>query len=349
MERLFANHLDLLLEDDPKALVKQLYDTFNSHNAIILTKSDGSILLTNERFRKLTGYSKEQSATANFSILETNYFPKSKWNHIYHMVKKGMPWNGILRLKDKLGKLFWTNTTIMSISSSANPSRHQYLYTLREVSHDVVKEHEETNSFIESIENKFESHADYLQEEVAQLISGIKLKLNVIKPQLKSDKECNLIKSEIEELERYTEESLEKIQSTAHDMMPKILIKEGLLASLESLAYNRFHDLDISTNFRLKHNVNKIISISIYKIIKRVLDNCLKSKIKDEIHLSIDSFYDFVLKIYIPHQSKIDVKQLKNDKSRVKLLGGTLHTSSDKGMFLIEINFEPRVAFSEEY
>ena len=86
----------------------------------ILSRSDlkGKITYVNDKFCEITGYKKEEAIGKNHSIVRHKDTPKEIITNLWDTIKAGKVWNGILKNKNKSGKPYWVDSTIVPISNT---------------------------------------------------------------------------------------------------------------------------------------------------------------------------------------------------------------------------------------
>jgi len=85
----------------------------------IVSKSDlkGNITYVNDKFCKVTGYSKEELIGKNHSILRHPSTPKETFKDMWEALRDGNPWQGIIKNRDKNSRVFYVQMTIIPIKN----------------------------------------------------------------------------------------------------------------------------------------------------------------------------------------------------------------------------------------
>ena len=116
------------------------YFAMNPENRPLITKTDikGNIIFTNNIFRKITGYSKEELTGKPHSIVRHPDMPKAifeeMWNHILNKKK----WYGYLKNKTKDGKTYWTEVVIEPLIDE-NGNIEAFMSYQKFVKHNIKK------------------------------------------------------------------------------------------------------------------------------------------------------------------------------------------------------------------
>ncbi|MFD1293601.1 PAS domain S-box protein [Lutibacter holmesii] len=88
-----------------------------SSNTIVITDTKGSIEYVNSKFKKSTGYTKEEALGANPRILNSGNQPKKYYANMWKTISSGKEWIGEFQNKSKQGKLYWERVAITPITN----------------------------------------------------------------------------------------------------------------------------------------------------------------------------------------------------------------------------------------
>ena len=94
-----------------------LHAVEQSSNAIVITDLDGTIEYVNQKFCKLTGYSKEEVLGRNPRILKSGELPDYIYQELWRKISSGQSWQGEFHNVKKNGDLFWDFTSISVIKN----------------------------------------------------------------------------------------------------------------------------------------------------------------------------------------------------------------------------------------
>lgn len=103
-----------------------LHAVEQSSNAIVITDLDGTIEYVNQKFSKLTGYSKEEVLGRNPRILKSGELPDYIYRDLWLKISSGKSWQGEFHNVKKNGELFWDFTSI-SVIKNENGKIVKYL------------------------------------------------------------------------------------------------------------------------------------------------------------------------------------------------------------------------------
>ena len=106
-KRLEKAHNDLL----------QRQFAIDQHAIVAITNLAGTIIYANEKFCKISGYSKEELIGKNHRIINSGYHPKVFFTDMYSTLKNGLTWHGEIKNRAKDGSYYWVATTIAPLKN----------------------------------------------------------------------------------------------------------------------------------------------------------------------------------------------------------------------------------------
>ncbi len=182
-----------------------------------------------------------------------------------------------------------------------------------------------------------------LHDGVGQILSSIALDLSELKHVPHCDEE---IRNRIEEAGRRVTEAISEIRNISHDLMPGVLDNFGLEDAVRQICRNIRGRAGISVAFDgvdLAKGYPGALELHLYRIAQELMNNCMKHAHCSRIHVNlIDHGDSLSLSIeddglgFDPEKAVKGIG-LKNIRSRVSILGGTLsvESSSTSGTLVI--------------
>jgi len=85
------------------------------HALVSATDPAGRIIQVNERFCEISGYSESELLGQSHSIVNSGTHPKGFFEKMWRTIASGNNWQGEVCNRDKNGKLYWVDSTIMPI------------------------------------------------------------------------------------------------------------------------------------------------------------------------------------------------------------------------------------------
>ena len=173
--------------------------------SIVITDLLGNIEYVNERFTKITGYSKHEVIGKNTSILKSNLTPKSDYKKMWNTIKSGKDWSGLFRNKKKNGELFWEAANISPIKNSNGKITH--FIGIKEDITEKVK-----------VETELEMHRNKLTELVEQRTRELDQANKKLQLEIEKEKEFEImLRQSLEKEKELSEMKSRFISTTSHE------------------------------------------------------------------------------------------------------------------------------------
>ncbi len=224
-----------------------------------------------------------------------------------------------------------------------------------EINHQKIRELEDNmkmnsmRSVIEGQEIERERIAKDLHDSLGGLLSTIKLQFDNVRSK----------KKELSELKDYNQAhqlldtAVEEVRTISRNLQPGSLHDLGIISAIKDLI-NRFEgenypDIDFQ-HYEMPEKMDKMISLSVYRIIQELVTNSLKHAKAKEILIQLNTEDDELVIQYEDdgigfdqHNLKRKGMGLENIKSRVNYMHGsiTMDSSQDDGMsVLIRVKYQ---------
>ncbi len=95
----------------------------DQHAIVAITDVEGTITYANDRFCKLSGYSKDELIGQNHRLLNSGDKDKADWKEMYRTLSSGQVWSDVVRNRAKDGHFYWVDTTIVPFMGKDNKPR----------------------------------------------------------------------------------------------------------------------------------------------------------------------------------------------------------------------------------
>lgn len=95
-----------------------LQRTINQHSLVSVTDARGRITQINDKFCKISRYTREELIGKDHRILNSGTHPKSFWIEMWKTVSLGESWRGAVCNKAKDGSLYWVDSIISPFTGS---------------------------------------------------------------------------------------------------------------------------------------------------------------------------------------------------------------------------------------
>jgi len=103
--------------------------TIDQHAIVSITNLAGMIVYANEKFCKISQYSREELIGNNHRIVNSGFHSKDFFKDMYKSLKLGKVWKGEIRNKKKNGEYYWVATTIATLTNEEG--KISYYFSIR--------------------------------------------------------------------------------------------------------------------------------------------------------------------------------------------------------------------------
>ena len=194
---------------------------------------------------------------------------------------------------------------------------------------------------LEATEKERERLARDLHDGVGASLSTLRLQLSDI---IKNAKNFSEIISISEKNKELIDNTILDVRRISNDLLPPGLDEFGLAYSIEGLCENilNFAEIEISLNITEIGEINKQMSLIIYRIVQELLNNSIKHAEASKINISISNKDKELLLIYEDNGKGFDYSEaykkrslgLKNIEVRAKMVNGIAHfiTKKNEGL-----------------
>lgn len=96
---------------------------------ISTTDLKGIITTINADLIAISGYSEEELLGANHNILRHPHMPSSIFDNMWHTIRRGGPWNGLVINRCRNGDYYWVDTFIALLRNRGEVVGYQAVHT----------------------------------------------------------------------------------------------------------------------------------------------------------------------------------------------------------------------------
>ncbi len=107
----------------PKTEIEKIVSCLNDFAIVAITDKKGWITHVNEKFCKISKYSKEELLGQNHRILKSGFHSPLFFKQMWKTISSGKVWEGSIKNKAKDGTFYWVKTTIVPILDDGGKPR----------------------------------------------------------------------------------------------------------------------------------------------------------------------------------------------------------------------------------
>ncbi|MEH6943621.1 PAS domain-containing protein [Bacillus sp. JJ722] len=133
---------------------KDIMSALDASSIVTITDPKGRITYVNDKFVEITKYKEEELVGKRFTMVNSDYHPKSFFEELWATIDKGEIWKGEMCNKAKDGTYYWVDTTIIPFLDN-NKQPYQYVAIQRDITARKEVEEELQNTLKEFKEYKY--------------------------------------------------------------------------------------------------------------------------------------------------------------------------------------------------
>lgn len=195
------------------------------------------------------------------------------------------------------------------------------------------------NAVIESQEQERKRFAADLHDGMGQLISALQLNISSLRQQGSFEKRDQIFESS----EQLLDEVHDEIRNIAFNLMPPVLVKEGLVPAVSELVrkINKSGQIKAELSvFDVTGRLQQVIEISLYRVVQEMLSNIIKYSHASEVTISFTGYeHELVLTIddngdgydLRAFQEAKEGNGWRNVNSRINLIKGSIEIDTQQG------------------
>ena len=303
LNRLDGIDAEPALLENVKNSLRQLNDlkiALDESSIVAVTDRKGRILYVNDKFCKISKYSRDELLGKDHRIINSGFHDKSFMRNLWVTILSGSVWHGEIRNKAKDGSFYWVDTTIVPfIGEDGRPE--QFLAIRHEVTRLKAVEEELKQMMVKVMEIQEEERKRFsreLHDGIGQSLFSLLIGMDRLlvaerersEEAWKSDGASR--ESAFEELSairREVSNIIEDVRGLAWELRPSILDDLGVVPAIQTYIENFTEHYGITVDFqsnltkRLSHQQETVV----YRIIQEALLNAGKYADVDQAQVTI--------------------------------------------------------------
>jgi PAS domain S-box-containing protein len=310
-------------------------------DGFILADHLGKIIEVNPAYCRLSGYQQEELIGMNIHEIETALSDKEIENRISEMLaQKALRFETKHLKKDRSLIDLEVSISIMSMNSKPLVAAFVKDITDRKLNETQIRNsnqklHQLTMHLQHIREAERASLARELHDELGQQLTALKMDLAWIRSRVKGDQK---IESKFIDTIKLTDEAVSTIRRINSELRPSLLDELGLVAALEHLVNEFGKRSNVKCKFTSKLqgvNINKEVSIGIFRIVQESLTNAYRHSGASYIQVELDAVKRG-LRLVIIDNGKGFTEEEKNKSNRFGLIGMQERAATIKSDLLIQ-------------
>jgi PAS domain S-box-containing protein len=153
---------DFLLDE-----LKEFRIAMDLHASVSASDAQGKIIYANDRFCKISKYSREELLGRDHRIVNSGYHDPNFFQEMWETLGRGEIWKGEIRNRAKDGSVYWEDTTIVPLLNEDGAPR-QYLSIRTEISQRKLAEEAliQSQTEIKELKERLAAESQYLKSEI---------------------------------------------------------------------------------------------------------------------------------------------------------------------------------------
>jgi len=297
-KRLLLEAAQLKLEEQNKLLEETAHElndyktALDSSAIVAITDVKGNILVVNDTFCKISGYSREELIGQNQNIVSSHYHSRAFWNNMWRTIGAGKIWRDEIRNQTKSGDYYWVETTIVPLLDENTNKPIKYISIRQDVTEQKNIQQAEFQSLLFAQEVDRDNFAEDLHEGLAQRLVAIRLSMQMLESKLKGYIPPGAT-STIDFISEQLKEAIDETKNLAIELMPRSMMQDGIVSSLTNYLARIQMKYNVACSFESKfqtiETTSKNTEITLYRVIVSIIEKTILSKVIESIHLRINN------------------------------------------------------------